>query len=336
MPTVSVVIPTYNRAHCVAEAVQSVLRQTCTDFELLVIDDGSTDRTEEVLQPFMPRIRYMRQDNAGVSAARNRGIRESRGRYVAFLDSDDEWFPDKLRVQMEAMQADPRLVAHTVNARVADEVGRDDTSFSRCGFPRGSAACGIVERPLSSQLKHSSLAMVQTVLCRREAAVAAGLFDEDLSICEDQDFLCRLALQGPWGYTWDVHAGIYRRNEQVVNLSSARYSEPARLYASLSKVCCRLLQHPAVSPAERELVLAVLRNALHGQGMALLRAGRFPEARNCLREACRIRWTPRSAVAGLLTWVPQLLLRQLIRPATAREPVRADGPAPRPLQQVEH
>lgn len=101
-PAVSVIIPSYNRAHMLGTAINSVLAQVFQDWELIVVDDGSTDNTEEVVHAFGDeRIRYIRQGrNSGASAARNRCLAVSRGRYVAFLDSDDEWFPEKLTRQM--------------------------------------------------------------------------------------------------------------------------------------------------------------------------------------------------------------------------------------------
>ncbi|MBM2835200.1 MAG: glycosyl transferase [Candidatus Brocadiaceae bacterium] len=95
---VSVVIPTYNRAPYVIMAIESVLAQSYQDYEIIVVDDGSTDGTRDVLEPYRDRIRYMYQDNKGVSAARNTGIQESRGEWIAFLDSDDEWLPNKLEI----------------------------------------------------------------------------------------------------------------------------------------------------------------------------------------------------------------------------------------------
>ena len=105
-PTVSVIIPTYNRAHLVGRAIRSVLNQTYQDFELIVVDDGSTDNTEEVVKGFNDdRIRYICHDeNKGGSAARNTGIKIALGEYIAFLDSDDEWLPEKLRRQIGTLQ----------------------------------------------------------------------------------------------------------------------------------------------------------------------------------------------------------------------------------------
>src|SRR5689334_6850738 len=108
-PLVSVVIPAFNRAFILPEALDSVLAQTWKDFEVLVVDDGSTDNTEEVLEPYVARhgVRFLRQANQGPAAARNRGIEAARGKYVAFLDSDDLWLPIKLAVQIPRMEAQP-------------------------------------------------------------------------------------------------------------------------------------------------------------------------------------------------------------------------------------
>src|SRR5262245_52755945 len=100
MTEVSVMIPSYNSAKSLTDAVDSVLSQTLRDYEVLVIDDGSTDDTESVMSRYGEPVRYIRQRNRGVGAARNRGIKESGGRYVAFLDADDTWHQDKLRRQV--------------------------------------------------------------------------------------------------------------------------------------------------------------------------------------------------------------------------------------------
>ena len=103
-PLVSVIIPTYNRAHYVVEAVESVLAQTHKNIEIIVVDDGSTDGAEEILDPYKDRIRYFYQENQGVSAARNLGIRNANGQYLAFLDSDDLWLPDKTELQLNFLK----------------------------------------------------------------------------------------------------------------------------------------------------------------------------------------------------------------------------------------
>ena len=100
-PQISVIIPTYNRGWILKEAVDSVLSQHYTDFELIVVDDGSTDNTLALLQTYKGRLKILQQENLGVSAARNLGIENSCGQYIAFLDSDDLWLPEKLSFQLE-------------------------------------------------------------------------------------------------------------------------------------------------------------------------------------------------------------------------------------------
>ena len=101
---ISVVLPTYNRARCLSRSINSVLNQTFSNLELIIVDDGSTDNTRELVESFSdPRIRYIYQENAGACAARNHGINEALGTYIAFQDSDDEWRKDKLEIQLNAL-----------------------------------------------------------------------------------------------------------------------------------------------------------------------------------------------------------------------------------------
>jgi glycosyltransferase involved in cell wall biosynthesis len=106
---VSVIIPTYNRANLITEAINSVLMQSCKDIEIIVIDDGSTDNTSKVLKTFWDRIRYIKQKNTGAGAARNRGLKEANGRYIAFLDSDDIWLDFKIELQVAIMEKLPEI-----------------------------------------------------------------------------------------------------------------------------------------------------------------------------------------------------------------------------------
>ena len=141
-PLVSVLVPTFNRAHLVPEAIRSVLSQDYAPFEVVVVDDGSTDDTATVInQEFGRRIRYIRQENAGPGAARNTGIRASSGEYIAFQDSDDIWLPGKLRAQVDALNRHPecalvygKALSGTADGRPTDRVyggsGRGHTGDS--------------------------------------------------------------------------------------------------------------------------------------------------------------------------------------------------------------
>jgi glycosyltransferase involved in cell wall biosynthesis len=101
---VSIILPTYNRAQLICEAIDSILNQTYQDFQIIVVDDGSTDNTAEVLKSYIPKIRYIQQENKGPGDARNRGIEDAKGKYIAFLDSDDIWMDFKLEIQVDILE----------------------------------------------------------------------------------------------------------------------------------------------------------------------------------------------------------------------------------------
>lgn len=184
-PLVSVVIPTFNYGHFVCEAVESVLAQTYTRFEIIVVDDGSTDDTRERLAPYQDRIRYHYQDNAGLSAARNTGIRLAKGELIALLDSDDTFHPQKLELQVQYM-------------RSHDEVGLLAT---QCVSERPTAwptfdittANLLVSQVTLDELTLKSRFGSCGVLVRKRCFEAAGLFDTDLKSAEDRDMWIRIA-----------------------------------------------------------------------------------------------------------------------------------------------
>lgn len=155
IPGISVIIPTYNRADCVGEAIESVLSQTCHPLDVIVVDDGSTNNTSEVIASVGEHVRYIRQQNRGVSAARNRGISASRGEWLVFLDSDDIWLPDMLEKHLQAVNTWPRITAHSVNMEIhrASSGKTDLFSFRRLAekIKKGTT----LARPLS-RLGHSS------------------------------------------------------------------------------------------------------------------------------------------------------------------------------------
>lgn len=203
MPEISVIIPTYNSSRYVTQAVDSVLAQTFDDLEVIVIDDGSTDDTESVMSRYSSPVRYIKQTNGGVSRARNHGIEESRGRYVAFLDADDTWFPNKLEKQMEAIRSQPsyhvcysaflivdsNLAPIEVNRSKRQRTALEDLLM--CGNVVGSICTVIYERSLFSKV---------------------GGFDPVLSQCADWDMWVRLAAETDFLYV-DEPLVTYRQHE---------------------------------------------------------------------------------------------------------------------------
>lgn len=209
-PLVSVVIPTYNRANLVADAINSVLAQTYPNVEVIVVDDGSSDGTLDLLRTYGSRIRAISQSNAGPSAARNRGVMEARGELVAFLDSDDLWLPHKLAAQVNLLQQlGDEFPCCLCNIKMQWRV-KQSTSFE-VAWLNPELAHGIWCNP-ADVLATRFLLFNQGVVIRREVLRAIGGFDESLWLLEDYELAFRLSSCGAWAFIREPLV-IWRENE---------------------------------------------------------------------------------------------------------------------------
>lgn len=194
-PRVSVIIPAYNSARFLPRALASVFAQTRNDYEIVVVDDGSTDNTPELAASYGNRIRYFRQENGGAASARNAGAGEARGELLAFLDADDEWMPDKLEAQVAFMDVHPGAAMSFTDMSHC-ESGRKvhDSYLHERGYRHVSG--GRIFRNLLCEC----FIFTPTVIIRREAFLRAGLFDVSLRTCEDVDLWLRVADAGEIGF----------------------------------------------------------------------------------------------------------------------------------------
>lgn len=210
MKTVSIVIPTYNRASQVVQAVRSALAQTWDPCEVIVIDDGSTDSTGRELATFEGRIRYIRTENGGVSAARNRGTHEASGDWIAFLDSDDTWHPDKLRLQMECIERSGTKVCFCISqdeaGHIIDDVRRMDPGLE--GQPERSYPAG--DCRLFKFARHPFL---QSMVVDRSLLMRLGVFDQTLRVAEDTKLIYRLVLDSGYAVVNQALVVICRERE---------------------------------------------------------------------------------------------------------------------------
>ncbi len=203
MPTVSVIINTYNSSRFLLRAIDSVLAQTYRDFELIVVDDGSTDDTREAVAPYRDRLTYIHQENKKYSAAKNTGIRASSGDYIAFMDSDDLWLPDKLERQVAVLEQHPEAVLTYCQAIYIDP---DDRQIQF----RGKIYCNpegdqLVIADMRKELFMTTVvAPGSTMLVRRWAVERAGLFDEAHVHGEDWELWLRIAPFGLFAYSPEV------------------------------------------------------------------------------------------------------------------------------------
>lgn len=218
--TISVIIPTYNRAHYLGETIASILNQDIQDcqIEIIVVDDGSTDNTKEVLRKFGNRVRYIYQDNRGVGHARNRGINEATGEWIAFLDSDDRWLPEKLTLQFRVLDAFPGYKAIHSEFLIFDETGiitekglkywvSDPSVWEKIVWDKiyalrydsmdyniqaASGAFSMYAGNIFAAQLITNCISNWTLLVRRDCLQKEVRFAEDLRFNEDYWFLCRL------------------------------------------------------------------------------------------------------------------------------------------------
>jgi len=301
-PLVSVIVPAYDVAEYIGEALNSVLAQSFTDYEIIVINDGSPDTAalEKVLVPYQSRIVYLKQENRGVSAARNAGICAARGSLIAFLDGDDTWLPNYLEVQVARIQADA-----TIDVLYPNVIMFGDSSEAGEEFMAICPSSGEVtfERLLLQECNVSNCS-----IARREAIVRAGLFDESLRSVEDFDLWLRVIKQGGRiAYHRDVLARYRRRHGSLT-------ADPVWLSEHILEVLKKVRQTMDLTPSEQATVETQLQH-FHAmlklqEGKRAFFSGDTKGAINGLTEANRFFRNRKFAFTLMMLRVaPRLLLR---------------------------
>lgn len=212
MEKVSVVIPTYNRAANILFAVDSILAQTYPIHEIIVVDDGSTDSTYSLIATYADKVRYIYQENSGVSSARNLGIEVATGDWVAFLDSDDIWKVDKIARQLSCLRSTNAMVCLGGHE---DDFGNDYIDFIP-GLSRGDSK--YVENSIDLVIRNNRHPLIQSVLIRKDYIRKLGCFDQTLRVAEDTKLIYRMALFGGIVYLNDS-LFILQRNRHASGLS---------------------------------------------------------------------------------------------------------------------
>lgn len=312
-PLVSIVIPAYNCAGTIAATIESCLAQTWSNFEVVVVNDGSTDGTSAELARFEPHIRVVDQSNGGLAAARNAGLAAARGELIALMDADDLMLPERVAVQVAVLAADPRSVLVSSDFSAFDDThGEIDRSHIasyyqawdrqggahsiypealtlaigspavRCGEVLASLVCGNVVHP-------------PTTMIRASALVQAGPFDIGLRYSCDYDLFCRLAALGRFAY---VDAPLLRYRISPTQMSStARLGRlPLETILVLERMAAA---HPALHARKRELfALRIAESLIDAAGQI----GSFDRRRALalLRQGTRIRLVPGMAGRAIL------------------------------------
>jgi len=217
-PTVSAIIPTYNRAHLLPKTLESVFAQTRPVNEVIVVDDGSTDNTAEVIKSYGSSVRYIRQANAGAGAARNHGMRAARFDYLAFLDSDDLWVPEKNELQMAFLNEHPEV--DFVFGDMANFSDESDDAKPEIKDPQlhkyfVENACNLED--LFSCLLIENMIPTPSVMFRRSCVERVGFMDEHLKIAEDLEYWLRVSLCCRCGFLDGVLVKRCRHQGNLIN-----------------------------------------------------------------------------------------------------------------------
>lgn len=277
-PKVSVIIPTYKTADLIATCLDSVFAQTYSDFVAMVVNDGSPDtpELERVLQPYMDRIVYIKQENKRAAGARNNAIRQAQSEFVAFLDSDDTWMPDHLSSQMQLFAENPSLDLVYCDAMLVYQLGDE------CKFMERNPSNG--EVTFEALIVERCQIPISTVVARKKALVDAGLFDEKLPRCDDYDMWVRTAFSGA-KIAYSRNLGANLAADRPGSLSQSR----ARMIEGYWNILEKFKRTLPLKDADRVTVDAraaeIRARYLLEEGKCKMAACQFEEARQLISEA---------------------------------------------------
>ena len=308
---ISVIVPTYNRAHLVRHAIDSVLGQTYNDIELIIADDGSTDETQVLVQRYLERnqssgrrIQYFYQENQGKSAALNNALLRATGDWIAFLDSDDVWMADKLEWQFKALAKFPECGACYTDCRLMNNEQADSTDFRLVGaqHARDGQKLGKLRNSLES-VADSPCGSIITFLCRLDLAQKVGGFDPHLHFTEDYDFIFRLAAVTDFCFV-NLPLALADRSAHT-----ERHTGPSELWDRVDfRLRCEQYRYEkwlkmsrALTPKVRKIVLRKLRGVHSSWANWHLQREEYEEARRAIATACSYDVTPSLAIKWLLT-----------------------------------
>jgi len=261
MVKVSVIIPTYNRAYFLKEAIDSVLAQTYKDYELIVVDDGSEDETAQIVKQYQNKLRYIFIPHQGVSRARNIGIQEAKGELIAFLDSDDLWLPQKIEMQVTFFTSHPEaLVCQTEEIWIRNGLRVNPKKYHL--KPSGMIFAPSLKRCLISP---------SAVMMRKRLFDEVGLFDETMPACEDYDLWLRVTAKYP----------VYLLPQALVIKRGGHPDQLSRVIPSLDKwrikAIIKLLESKVLTQKQYLLAIEELNRKCQIYGQGCLKRGKEEE-----------------------------------------------------------
>ena len=307
MPVVSVVIPLYNKAPHIATTLNSVLDQTFKDFEVVVIDDGSTDSGAEVVLGFSdPRIRLFRQKNQGVSAARNRGVNEAKTDFIAFLDADDEWMPKHLETLLRLKKEYPQAGMYTTSYKIFIE-STGESIWPTYEYIQDRPWEGLLPDYFRSGAMGSPPVNSSVVGIPKKIFLEAGGFPPDYWFGEDADMFGKIALKHPVAFSWEMGA---RYNQDATNRACEKRL-PTNHEEPFVKTARRAVRDGDVSPERIESVIEYINRKEIIRAELNIVAGNLKTARMILRECETKLYIKRKIKCWILTMIPYSLFKFL-------------------------
>lgn len=290
-PLVSVILPTFNRAGVLSRAIDSVLDQTYKNIELIIVDDGSTDNTGNFLKKYDNKLCYIHQSNRGVSAARNTGIRQAKGRFIAFIDSDDKWMPSKLEEQLRFF-SDHNADNIALVCTDVDIIDFNGGHHERRRFiPRNSScilnAVDVFKDPYLG---------LPTVMIRADAIDMNNVFDETLKSAEDLDFYLRITVNHNAGYLHKKLVEVYQSHNSL--------SATITSYDDNIRVITRFLeQHAKLFEGHKKEIHALLHGVFMDYARTLLWKKRSKESRKQVRYALQYKLSIQAMLLYLKSFI---------------------------------
>lgn len=279
-PRVSVIIPTYNRGSYLRESLESVLTQTFRDFEVIVVDDGSTDGTGTVIQPYLDRVRYIRQENKGAAVARNVGIRNARGAYVAFMDSDDLSQPNHLEVLYHFLDANPDCAMVIGNGAYLEGTFHNRRTVISPKRAKQLEKMGVTVRDLFD----GRIVRLQGTMARRSVLEEIGLLDEWFRLSYDLDLSLRIIKSRRIGF---VNKGVYLYRKHGGNISADDELRSRENLRALQKL---ISDYPeSLALIGRQAFYSLYAHRYYRLAKALVKKGDLGGAREAIRQAVFLR-----------------------------------------------
>ena len=299
---VDVIVPCYNVEHCVRRALDSVLRQTHQDFSIYVVDDGCTDNTVQVLKTYTPRCILISQARAGPAAARNRAIRESVSPFVAFIDADDEWRPDKLERQLALLRQNESLGMVCSYCLISEAGSKENRHIVVDNVPHDGR--------LFKHLVRNCFVFTPSVVVRRRCLREIGLFHEALPVSEDFNLWLRIAARWDIAIVPEIFAIVNKRPGSL----SLTISSEERLRSGVAALEHVRSSCSSLSLVEQHALRLALAERIYFYGSHLLSTGAQSVSRQHLASALKLQSTHWRALAKLtLSYLPGEIYGSLAR-----------------------